>query len=1054
MKTHFSLTALTLVFLLFFAGCQKEAPVNQKLQLKDFNIKSSVVVDEDGETISKTDYAPKEWHSTQIPSTALNALVENGIYPDPYTGMNNMKIPDVNEEFNEENNLKQYSHLPDNQNPWRNPYWYRTSFNVPESYSNQVINLHFDGINYRADVWLNGEQIADSSEMVGMFRRFRHEVSDVIKPGEKNTLAVKIYTLDYPAKPSPPQTEALGPFYINGGPSGAIGKNVSMQCTAGWDWIPGVRDRNMGIWQDVYLKASGPVTIKDPHFITDLPLPETSPAELTLKTILSNHDDEEVTGELTARVSPANFNGESFTVSKSVSIDAGNTDEITLYPETYDKLTMENPKLWWPNTYGEQNLYKVTYTFTSGETISDKKAEKFGVREISSEVTEVDGDHRRDFFINGKKIQIEGGSWVPDMMLNRDSTKFYNELRLYKEGDMNMVRIWGGGVKPPEVLYEICDELGLLVWQDFWITGGANNPKWDKGTWDWPLSSELFISSAKDMVKQLRNHPSLIIWCGGNETYPRQELHSALRNDVIPGLDSSRYYLPASGFGDPPKSWGLTWPDNKSIGTYSGKPYHWVNEKFYYDRVKDGKRWLFPNEGGFPSVPTINSVEKFIPDLEPDSGEVFPLNDTWGYHDACEGNGKYSIYHNAISNRYGEVTGVDNYVYKAQLVNANSFRSIFEAMNHKLDRTAGLVTWKTAPAWPSVIWQLYDYYLRPHAGYYYAKRAVGPINIQLDRDDHEVTVVNTQLQDHEDLTAYARIYDPQMEILDRKESSVSVTENTSKVAFSINDVFDNEKSMYFVKLNLKDDSGNVVSENFYWIFPPSKLENLRGQNQACEACGFTYNQDISFAPYLQKLPQTEIETLVKSLNYENGEYTAKIEISPDSSNLAFFTHVSVLKGKQGEEVLPSYWSDNYVTVLPGENKTLTVNFNEEDLGNNDPYLVIEGWNSQPMEINLEENEIENPAIEYSDLTLDTSSEAGNGLNGSIAIENTNSEGSRTTMVPVYVKIDGDIHTSFRTGVKPGQKETVTFTLKDVEPGTHNITVGDIEKSDIEVSAGQ
>jgi len=279
------------------------------------------------------------------------------VYPDPNIGMNNMEIPDISDEFNSKDDLLKYSHLPGKVNPWSKPYWYRTEFKLPESYNGKHIWLNFKGINYRADVWLNGYKVADREEMVGMFRRFRYDITSHARSGEENYLAVKIYPVDFPGVPSYPQLEVMGSFGLNGGASPkVIGKNVSMQCSVGWDWIPAVRDRNMGIWQDVYVEATGTVDIRNPHVITDLPLPDISKAEITIETEIRNVTSSAVKGVLTARIYPENFREKEIAVQKDLTLESKENRLVVFRPDSFPGLIINNPHLWWPNTIGKQNL--------------------------------------------------------------------------------------------------------------------------------------------------------------------------------------------------------------------------------------------------------------------------------------------------------------------------------------------------------------------------------------------------------------------------------------------------------------------------------------------------------------------------------------------------------------------------------------------------------------------------------------------------------------------------------------------------------------------------
>ncbi len=516
------------------------AQPEQRLFVDEYLLQSAALVDADGEAISGAAFTPLDWYPVSVPSTVLRALVANGVYPDPYVGMNNMQIPDANDAFNREYDLARFSHLPDQANPWSSPWWYRAEFEVPDVQPGTEVWLNFEGINYRADVWLNGQHIADAEQVVGMFEMFTFRVTDAVRPGRRNVLAVQIHPLDEPGLPAEPQLEVFGPFGPNGGPTGDIGKNVTMQSSVGWDWIPAVRDRNMGIWQDVFLSFTGPVDLRFPHIVTDLPLPDTRPAILTLSAELWNTAEEPVTGTLEVNIRGGT--GHVIQIRQPVSLAAGQDSVVTLRPEQHPQLVVDDPLLWWPVGYGEPHLYDLELQFATASRVSDRVALAFGIREVGSEVTEIDGWLRRDFFVNGRRIQIKGGAWVPDMLLARDRQRYLDELRLSREAHFNMVRIWGGGITPPAEFFEIADELGLLVWHDFWITGDCQGT-WTKGTRDWPLEGDVFGSNAVNTAKRLRNHPSLLTWTAGNEGFPRRELYDVLRNEIAAGLDGTRTFL-------------------------------------------------------------------------------------------------------------------------------------------------------------------------------------------------------------------------------------------------------------------------------------------------------------------------------------------------------------------------------------------------------------------------------------------------------------------------------------------------------------------------------
>jgi hypothetical protein len=916
---------LILIFSLLFVSGEAFSNEMEIFLRENWLIQSSSLVKEDGGKISSGADQPEGWYPTGVPTTVLTALVRNGIYPDPYVGMNNMKIPDASDEFNRTYDLLKYSHLPDKQNPWKDPYWFLTRFELPEDFEGKLLWLHLESINYRAEIWLNGNRIAGSGDVVGMFGNWSFNITASANHGETNTLAIKIFPLDYPGLPSEPQLEAFGPFWPNGGPTGDIGKNVTMHCSAGWDWMPAVRDRNMGIWQDVSVSATGPVDVRQPHIVTDMPLPDLDRAELNIEAELVNLSAVERNGTLSIKISHKSSKGNEITIKEEISLASNQTKIISLNSESHKELLIENPKLWWPNGYGAQDLYELELILEVDGERSDIEKCSFGIREIDSRVAVIEGWARRDFFVNGKKILLRGGAWVPDMMLNRDPQKLHDELRLSKEANLNIVRIWGGGLTPPEEFFTFCDQMGLLVWHDFWITGDCQGT-WDKGSKDYPYDTDVFLDNAAKVVKKLRNHPSILVWTAGNEGYPREEIYVPLRNEIVAKLDGTRPFLPSSGYKEPPEGWGLSWPDNQKAGSYSGGPYHWVDPREYYRKVDEGRDWLFKNEVGLPSVPCLDSLKRFIPDLTPDPEVKFPLNHTWGYHDACEGNGKYSLYDEAIRRRYGEPEDLADYVKKAQLINAENYRAIFESVSHAMDRVAGVILWKTNPAWPSVIWQLYDWYLCPNAGYYYTKKACELLHVQLNIDDLSVSVINHHNETKE-AVIIGNAYSKEMEKIWAIEDRIRIGASSAAEIIRVEIPEEIEQDGFFVDLRLEGVEGNLLSENFYWL---------------------AGDDDYTF---LSTLPEITLEVEIEK-SKGGGQIECRLRIKNPSCELAFFVNPSIRKRASDEEVLPSFWSDNYFSLLPGQTKKLIVEFQESSLDGAVPYLKLEGWNvvSQTIQI--------------------------------------------------------------------------------------------------------
>ena len=902
--------------------------INQ-IQLTHFDLQSSEFVKSTGEELSSGNYQSNiYWFPVKVPSTVLTGLVANRVYPDPYTGMNNMLIPDASDEFNKTYKLEQYSHIPNVGNPWKKPYWYRNSFTVPATDKGCHFQLIFKGINYRAAVWLNGKSIADSTQMAGMFAEYNFDVSKIIKPGEQNYLAVKIYPLDYPGLPAQEQLTALGDFFENGGPTGDIGKNVTMLCSAGWDWMPPVRDRNMGIWQPVYLRTSGDVTIMRPHLITDLPnLPDTSIAKLSLNLTLSNHSQTNTKGILKVNIQPENFTGTSIQFNKEVALTSGANTVVDLNATTTSLLQLKNPQLWWPTGYGKANLYRIHLQIETKGIVSDDTTFVFGIRTVSSKAIDVpDKALRRDFYVNGKRVHLTGGAWVPDMMLNRDSVRYDSEMHLFKNSNINLVRIWGGGITPEDVFFDLADKYGMLVWSDFWVTGDTHGEF--KGSLEYPLESKVFLNNVISTIYRIRNHPSLLLWTGGNEGHIRKELYDKMRECII-SLDGTRPYLPSSsGFAKLPAGWNGAWPDNLASGVYSGGPYTWQDTKEYYRLADDAKDWVFKDETGIPSQPPYNSLAKIIPNLVWDSKLPFPLNHSWGYHDAATGNGKYDKYYESMVKKYGAPSSMIDFSDKMQLMNATGYQGIFEAAGHKLNDIGGVMLWKLNAAFPSVIWQIFDWYQEPNAGYYFMQNACEPVHIQLNALDYKVTVINRTYKSMPNLSVQADVYGTDSKLLFQQTNKLSLAATDVKELFSLSKVLAESKDVNFVVLNLKNALGKVISHNVYWLAADDNYTTLSA------------------------LPQTTIETAIIKTEDVEAETKWTVKFSNKSDKIAFFIHPQLLS--DGEEVLPCFWSSNYFSLAPGESTTVTVSTNSNQFINENQEILLEGWNIKKTRLPIDQ----------------------------------------------------------------------------------------------------
>ena len=926
---------LRCLFLLYisaglFSCTKSEKNISSRLELSgDWTIRSSLKVNAGGETISTENFNAADWFRARVPTTVLSALIKDSVYPDPWIGLNNYRIPDVSDEFNRKYDLARYSYLGNGTNPWKDPYWFRKGFNIPDTYMGQRLWLNFDGINYRADVWLNGHKVAGEKEMVGMFRRFKYDITQYVLFNRTNWLAVQIHQVDHPGIPYPGVQFVV--FGKTRGHAIDIFKDETLKFTGGWDCAPVIRDRNMGIYQDVYITSSGHVTIGNPFVVTDLPLPDTSKADLKIKIELKNTAKEEVTGILSARINLINtlefptykkYLGGSMpeiVVSKKVKLAADQLTEVELNPDEFPALTINNPYLWWPNGYGKQYLHSLEISFSIDGRISDTKKITFGIREVTNELKKIGNDYGRVFYINGQRVFCKGGWLQPDALLNYDEKRIYDEARLLAKANVNMVAT-EDAPSPPDYVLDSYDKYGLMYWETFYQCWRMYPG--DTATENNPIDHGLALSEAQDIIKRYRNHPSLVIWCAANEVTVAEDIYKPLRKYVT-DLDGTRPFLAASS-----TSWDIDkyTPYIKAdlpLGTTDdGDPdYNWNPEHFYFDKILEVEKQAFRNELGVPSVPVYSSIKKFIPDKSMDiKNPIFPLDSIWAEHGAWDDNNyAFRGYDNAIRRIYGKPSSVEDYARKAQYVNADSYRAMFEAANHRMwTITSGVMLWKLNDCWPSVLWQLYDWYLCQNASYYFSQKAMEPVHIQMNANNFLVSVVNTLHKEIEGVIARARIVDFNMKTVWSRTDTMNIGEDKYMELFLIPHGIP-VTQVYFVRLELEKIDGTLISENSYWL--PSG--------------GGT---DLSLLAGLEPvgLEMSAVKELV------DKEYHVTVRIKNQTGKLSFFSRLIITMGESGEEVLPSFWDNNFITIFPGEEKTVNAVFAAEDLKGKSPYLSIEG----------------------------------------------------------------------------------------------------------------
>ena len=923
---------LSTIFALVAVVTMPAHATDGKQLLTHWRLKSSTQVTPLGNVLSLPTYQTHDWYQATVPTSVLGALVKAGVYPDPHFDLNDLKIPDASDNLNKRLGLSKYSYIKGVANPFKDPYWFRTTFLVPAHQKGRRTWLNFDGINYRADVWVNGKQVADHKNMAGMFLRFKDDITRFVAVGKENAVAVKIYQVDNVGTPSPGYL--FQPFGQPRGQGQEIFRDVTLKFMAGWDCSPVVRDRNMGIYQNVYLTYTDDVKIEHPYIVTDLQLPDTTNAYLTVSAELRNAGTAVCRGVLRGTIDlekeidfctyKKQMPGTMPTVvfERAVEIPAGQTITVAFTPKDYAQLHIRNPHLWWPNGYGMQYLHKLKLTFEVNGKVSDEQTTTFGIRKITSTLKERDGEHGRIFWVNGQRIFSRGGFIQPDMLLDMNRKRMYDEARLLALAGVNMIAN-EDMPSPPEEVMETYDKYGLLMWEVFfqcWTSYPGTE------TFKNPTDTKLALRNMYDVVKRYRNHPSLVLWCMQIETIIREELYVPLR-EYIRQNDPTRPVIATSSHGwDVDKETPYIKPDLPTGMTDENAPdYTWYPHPYYYNKVLEVKDQMFRNEMGVPAVSTLASMKKYIYRLgKGEKTAYYPLDSVWAYHDAWDSiccppeSYAYKPYDEAIRREFGQPQSAEDYIRWAQYINAGSYRAMYEAANHRMwDITTGVMLWKLNATWPQVLWQIYDWFLNPNAGYFYAKKALEPLHIQMNEHNRMVAVINTMHRSHEKLTADVRLYDFNMNIVWQQQQPLSIGEDCYKELFTLPQP-KGITPVYYARLLLKDGNVKVVSENFYWLSADGK-NDFRAITQ---------------------MPKVDLQ-LTSTTTTKDNDIVMRIKVKNSTNRLAFMHRLMITKGDSEDEVLPTFWTDNFLTIFPGEEREVMATFARQDLEGATPVLKLD-----------------------------------------------------------------------------------------------------------------
>ena len=898
-------------------GGRMEIPfeADYALTLRNWFIQSSTRVKAGGEQISRPGLLMDRWYPATVPATVLGTLVQNNVHADLYFSDNLKNIPG---------------------DDFKVSWWYRTEFPLTADPSKTTFKLEFDGINYRANIWLNGSKIADVSEAYGAFRRFEFDVTAAAVRGGMNILAVEVF----PPQPGDP--------------------------TMGFvDWNPAPPDKNMGIWREVRVKSTGNVSINFPQVITKLDLETFKEAGLTVSAELQNNSPDKLSGTLEGRLESAKF-------SREVTLEPKESKKVILSPEDTPELKIKNPRVWWTHDLGKPELYVLVLAFqhkmekpkieekpgleeeagqkqkdadkrTEGpwgkgkddkdkimprSLFSDVRMVRFGIREVSDYFN--DQGHR-GYKLNGKKILIRGGGWTDDLLLDNRRKKVAAEVAYARHMNLNALRVegfWGSS----EDLYNLCDENGILLmagWSCQWEWENYIGKPTDEryGGILTPEEIRLVAQSWKDQIRWLRNHPSIFVWAEASDLIPKPELEKEYIR-ILKEDDPTRPTLVSTK--------GNTSELSGKSGVKMLGPYDWVPPIYWYVDTQNGGAYGFNTETGpGPQVPPIESLKKMIPQKD-----LWPINDIWYFH-CCRGEfNTLERYNEAMTKRLGAPKDLNDYLAKAQYLNYEGMRAMFEAFIANKYKSTGIIQWMYNSAWPKLWWQLYDYYLMPNGAFYGARKACTPLHVIYNYGTREVLAVNNSINPENDLKVSIRIYDIGLKERYAKDiPAIGLAADEVKTIDVLPEVPELDAAR-FVDLRLKTKKNVLISANFYVLSP--KAETL---DEARSLWYVTPVKDFADLTALQGLPAVSVKEK-HSFKKDGLGRIITVELENPTPNLAFQVELNVHKAGTDDVVLPIFWDDNYVTLLPGEKRRVQGFFTLDDLGGAEPELKLRGWNLQ------------------------------------------------------------------------------------------------------------
>jgi exo-1,4-beta-D-glucosaminidase len=881
---------------IFMGSCTKQAPSNKSQVISltlNWKIQSSEkLVGVEDKAIAENGFDVSGWHEGVVPGTVMGALSDFKVIEDATFGVN-MKNMDPTQ--------------------FQKPWWYRSTFDIASDDLKKDVSLRFNGINYRADLWVNGNKITDSEMFAGSYRMFSFNINPYIKAGE-NTIALKISQY-------------------------ADGEYLLGFC----DWNPLPTDRSMGIFREVFLEINEGIKIRSPFVYAKVDTVSKTAADLFIQAEIVNSTNKPVEGIFSVDYEVGKLE-------KKVVVPANDTLPVRLNPDEFAQLSVENIELWWPNGMGNAKLYKLKTEFVVGDKIYDQVEKKYGIREISSYLNE---DKNRAFEINGKFVLLKGGGWADDIFLRDTRKSVEAQMRYIRHMGLNSIRAEGFWGKE-EHLYDLCDEYGILVmigWNCIWeweeYLGKPCHEKYGGAVT--PVDIELLADSWKDQMLWLRNHPSIYVWMLGSDKLPHPDLERKYIA-LFDKYDPSRTYITsAGGAGTEDNNIVAEVPLVSDISGPTGMkmlgPYAWTPPHYWFTDTMLGGAYGFNTETcPGASIAPLASLRKMMPEEA-----LWPIDKNyWEYHTGRNQFTSLDRDITAIDQRYGKSSSVEEFSFKAQVNNYEIMRPQFEAFIAHKPKSTGLVQWQLNSAWPKLIWQLYDTYLQPNGSFYGTKKTCTPLHAIYRYGFDDIYLANEDLSDANNLTVKIRVFDINSNEIFAHEWSGDIASNISKFIYKLPEI-KNLTPVYFLDLRIYNAENKEVDNSIYWL---STKKDVLDYEAAKKLEWAFYTPTKAFADYtaLDKLPKINLE-----YDYQyttDGEFgKVALTIKNKTGTIAFFNFLDIVDPKTMQPVLPIFWDDNYVTLLPGEERTYEAKFFLADFQGQKPVVEVRGWNVEKVTLN-------------------------------------------------------------------------------------------------------